>query len=120
MPTTNDVNEGALGQFQVMMRRQPQLTLLQYNARTMYGCNKTAEFMKEKFDEDTLKYIQEVSREREILLKRTESGRLSNMLKIILLKRRLLKKSVQSMQSKKLPAFLRQNLNLTRRKKGQS
>ena len=32
MPTINDVNEGALGQFQVMMWRQPQLTLLQYNA----------------------------------------------------------------------------------------
>ena len=27
MPTTNDVNEGALGQFQVMMQCQPQLTL---------------------------------------------------------------------------------------------
>ncbi len=32
MPSTNDVNEGALGQFRVMIRRQPQLTLLQYNA----------------------------------------------------------------------------------------
>ena len=65
MPTTNDVNEGALGQFRVMIRRQPQLTLLQYNARTMYARNKTAEFMKERFDEDTLKYIREVSRERD-------------------------------------------------------
>ena len=65
MPTTNDVNEGALGQFRVMMRRQPQLTLLQFNARTMYGRNKTADFMKENFGEDTLKYIREVSRERD-------------------------------------------------------
>ena len=48
-----------------MIRRQPQLTLLQYNARTMYARNKTAEFMKERFDEDTLKYIREVSRERD-------------------------------------------------------
>ena len=65
MPTKNDVNEGVLGQFWVMMRCQPQLTLLQYNAWTMYACNKTAEFMKERFDKDTLKYIWEVSWERD-------------------------------------------------------
>ncbi|KAF8804783.1 hypothetical protein BYT27DRAFT_7106262 [Phlegmacium glaucopus] len=36
MPATNDVNEGALGSFWVLMRRQPQLTLLGHNALTMY------------------------------------------------------------------------------------
>ena len=84
------------------MWRQPQLTLLQvqYNAHTMYACNKTAEFMKEILMKIHLN-IFEKSQEREILLKRTESSRLSNMLKKILLKRRLLKKSVQRMQLKK-------------------
>ncbi|KDR70414.1 hypothetical protein GALMADRAFT_214510 [Galerina marginata CBS 339.88] len=63
MPTTNDVNEGALGQFRVMMRRQPQLTLLQYNARTMFSRNNTAAFMDAMFSEDTHKYIRELARE---------------------------------------------------------
>ena len=36
MPPTNDVNETALGSFCVMMWRQPQLTLLQYNAQAMF------------------------------------------------------------------------------------
>lgn len=62
MPTTNDMNEGALGQFRVMMRRQPQLTLLQYNARTMFSRNKTAEFMAAMFSEDTHKYVRELAR----------------------------------------------------------
>ena len=62
MPTTNDVNEGALGQFRVMIRRQPQLTLLQYNARTMFSHNNTAAFMDAMFSEDTHKYIRELAR----------------------------------------------------------
>ena len=62
MPTTNDINEGALGQFRVMIRRQPQLTLLQYNARTMFSRNKTATFMDEMFSEDTHKYIRDLAR----------------------------------------------------------
>src|SRR6266446_9018538 len=41
MPTTNDVNEGALGQFCVMIRHQPQLTLPGHNAIAMYFCNDT-------------------------------------------------------------------------------
>ena len=57
MPTTNDVNEGALGQFHVMIRCQPQLTLLQYNAWTMFSHNNTAEFMDAMFSKDTHKYI---------------------------------------------------------------
>jgi hypothetical protein len=35
MPPTNDANEGALGAFRVLMRRQPQLSLLQYNAQAI-------------------------------------------------------------------------------------
>jgi len=62
MATTNDVNEGALGQFRVMIRRQPQLTLLQYNARTMFSRNNTAAFMDAMFSEDTHKYIRELAR----------------------------------------------------------
>ncbi|KAF8800549.1 hypothetical protein BYT27DRAFT_7245559 [Phlegmacium glaucopus] len=47
MPSTNDINEGALGSFHVLMRRQPQLTLLQYNAQTMFFWNNTGAFMNE-------------------------------------------------------------------------
>ena len=64
MPPTNDHNEGALGSFRVMMLRQPQLTLLQYNARAMFKRNNTAEFMDEKFSEKTHQYIRELAREK--------------------------------------------------------
>lgn len=49
LPTTNDVNEGALGSFCVLMRRQPQLTVLQYNAQAMFHHNETQAFMEAKF-----------------------------------------------------------------------
>ena len=64
MPTTNDVNEGALGSFRVMIRQQPQLTLLQYNARAMFNRNNTAKFMEEKFSDNTHQYIRELAREK--------------------------------------------------------
>jgi hypothetical protein len=46
MLPTNDINEGALGSFRVMMRRQPQLTLVGYNAQAMFFHNNTEAFMK--------------------------------------------------------------------------
>ncbi|TEB34020.1 hypothetical protein FA13DRAFT_1828042, partial [Coprinellus micaceus] len=49
MLPTNDINEGALGLFRVMMRRQPQLSLSVQNARAMYFCNETQAFMKQYF-----------------------------------------------------------------------
>ena len=64
MPPTNDVNEGALGSFRVMMRRQPQLTLLQYNAQAMFKKNNTAEFMDDKFSENTHQYVRELAHEK--------------------------------------------------------
>ena len=45
MPATNDVNEGALGSFRVLMRQQPQLTLLGHNALAMFFQNDTEAFM---------------------------------------------------------------------------
>ncbi|TFK17392.1 hypothetical protein FA15DRAFT_710848 [Coprinopsis marcescibilis] len=48
---TNDVNEGALGSFCLMMQRQPQLSLLGYNSQRMYFHNETAEFMQKFFVE---------------------------------------------------------------------
>jgi hypothetical protein len=65
MPSTNDINEGALGSFRVLMRRQPQLTLLQYNAQTMFFWNNTGAFMNEMFSDTTHQYIRAVSRERD-------------------------------------------------------
>ncbi|KAF8804887.1 hypothetical protein BYT27DRAFT_7225149 [Phlegmacium glaucopus] len=51
MPATNDVNEGALGSFRVLLRRQPQLTQQGYNALSMFFRNDTEAFMKAKFTE---------------------------------------------------------------------
>ncbi|KAF8809251.1 hypothetical protein BYT27DRAFT_7232351 [Phlegmacium glaucopus] len=65
MPSTNDINEGALGSFCVLMQRQPQLTLLQYNAQTMFFQNNTGAFMNEMFSDTTHQYIRAVSRERD-------------------------------------------------------
>ena len=63
MPPTNDVNEGALGSFRVLMRKQPLLTLLQYNAQAMFAQNNTRAFMKKKLGPDDLKYIYKMARE---------------------------------------------------------
>jgi hypothetical protein len=78
MPSTNDVNEGALGQFRVMICRQPQLTLLQYNACTMFARNNTAAFMDEMFTEDTHKYVRELARQKDT----SEKDRLMDIVKL--------------------------------------
>ena len=61
MPPTNDANEGALGAFRVLMRKQPWLILLQYNAQAMYHRNKTHEFMQRKFHAEDYKYIHKLA-----------------------------------------------------------
>ncbi|KAF8803896.1 hypothetical protein BYT27DRAFT_7225810 [Phlegmacium glaucopus] len=51
MLATNDVNEGALGSFHVLLCHQPQLTQQGYNALSMFFQNDTEAFMKAKFTE---------------------------------------------------------------------
>jgi hypothetical protein len=64
MLPTNDINEGALGSFRVMMRRQPQLTLIGYNAQAMFFHNNTEAFMKKYFVEpEDYKFIHAAARE---------------------------------------------------------
>ena len=63
MPATNDVNEGALGAFRVLMRRQPQLTLLHYNALAMFDKNKTQDFIDKFFTNPDHKYTHKLARE---------------------------------------------------------
>ena len=64
MPPTNDVNEGALGSFRVLMRRQPQLTVLQYNAQAMFFHNNTQAFMDTKLTElEDQQFIHKLARE---------------------------------------------------------
>ncbi len=64
MPATNDENEGALGSFRVLMRRQPQLTLLSHNALSMFFRNNTRAFMAAKFtEEEDYQYIHRLARE---------------------------------------------------------
>lgn len=67
MPATNDVNEGALGSFRVLMRRQPQLTLLGHNALAMYFRNDTEAFMAEKFTEkEDYQYLHALGRQPQV------------------------------------------------------
>jgi hypothetical protein len=63
LPTTNDVNEGALGSFRVLMRRQPQLTVLHYNAQAIFNHNETQAFMNAKFStHEDYKFLHEEAR----------------------------------------------------------
>ena len=63
MPATNDENEGLLGSFQHLMHYQLQLTLLSYNALTVFFCNNTQAFMAEKFTEEDYCYICKLAQE---------------------------------------------------------
>ncbi|KIM74390.1 hypothetical protein PILCRDRAFT_92576 [Piloderma croceum F 1598] len=50
MPTTNDANEGALGDFRVAKCKWPNLTLAQYNSHKMYARNNTGKYILQSFD----------------------------------------------------------------------
>lgn len=64
MPATNDENEGALGLFRLLMRRQPHLSLLSHNAMTMFFRNNTEAFMAAKFTEkEDFQYLHMLGRE---------------------------------------------------------
>ena len=49
MPTTNDANEGALGEYRCAMRKAPRLTLHHYNSMTTYRRNRTSAYMRRHF-----------------------------------------------------------------------
>ena len=66
MPPTNDVNEGALGSFRVLMRRQPHLTLLQYNAQAMFHQNETQAFMETNFQPEDYQYVHKKARQADV------------------------------------------------------
>ena len=70
MPRTNDVNEGALGSFRGLMRRQPCLSLLQYNAQAMYFLNNTPAFMQSFFKDEDYQNIHKLARDADGLEKR--------------------------------------------------
>ena len=57
MPATNDINEGVLGAFKVLMGKQPQLTLLHYNFLAMFFHNNTETFVKKKSQHEDFKYL---------------------------------------------------------------
>lgn len=64
MPATNDENEGALGLFRLLMRRQPHLSLLSHNAMAMFFQNNTEAFMAAKFTEkEDFQYLHMLGRE---------------------------------------------------------
>jgi hypothetical protein len=57
LPATNDANEGALGSFCVLMQTQPQLTVINYNAITMFERNNTQAFMDAMFEDIDHQFI---------------------------------------------------------------
>jgi hypothetical protein len=61
VPTTNDVNEGALGDLRVWKRKAPSMTLLHFNSRKMYKRNNTKEFM-EVLPSEVNKFIRKSAR----------------------------------------------------------
>ena len=62
MPAANDENEGLLGSFRHLMHYQPQLTLLSYNALSMFFHNNTQAFMAAKFtEEEDYQYIRKLA-----------------------------------------------------------
>ncbi|TFK16880.1 hypothetical protein FA15DRAFT_739248, partial [Coprinopsis marcescibilis] len=64
MAPTNDVNEGTLGAFQLMMCKQPQLSLLGYNLQAMYFHNDTAAFIKHCFVKpEDFKFLHKMAQE---------------------------------------------------------
>ena len=63
MPATNDLNEGALGSYQVFMRYKPWTTLHKFNAQAMYRRNNTQEFMEKEFTEDDHKFVMRKAQE---------------------------------------------------------
>jgi hypothetical protein len=50
MPTTNDANKDAFGEFRVAKRKWPNLTLVQYNSRKMYARNNTGKYILQSFN----------------------------------------------------------------------
>ncbi|KAH8094872.1 hypothetical protein BXZ70DRAFT_1009820 [Cristinia sonorae] len=59
---TNDINEGALGQFRVGMRHCPAIGLRKFNARTMYKMNGTRAYV-DDLDPLDRKYLRVVARD---------------------------------------------------------
>ena len=62
MPTTNDINKGALGAYRIQMRAKPTTTLLNYNAHAVCERNDTLVFMATMFTDDDYAYIRKVAR----------------------------------------------------------
>ncbi|KAF8951787.1 hypothetical protein BDZ97DRAFT_1778312 [Flammula alnicola] len=62
MPATNDVNEGALGGYRVVIRGKPSMTLHQYNAMAMFQRNNTQDYMDVVFTEADHLYVMREAR----------------------------------------------------------
>ncbi|KIM89184.1 hypothetical protein PILCRDRAFT_2457 [Piloderma croceum F 1598] len=63
MKTTNDDNEGALGEARRASQHAPNMTLNQHNARTMYRKNNTVAFIQTCLGPEDLKYLRRRARE---------------------------------------------------------
>src|ERR1700722_17118760 len=57
MPSTNDVNEGALGAVKSYLQRNPNTTMHYYNALAMFKFNETATFVQDVFVAEDYAYV---------------------------------------------------------------
>ena len=57
MPSTNDVNEGALGAVKSYLRRNPNATMHYYNVLAMFKFNETAKFVQDVFVTEDYAYV---------------------------------------------------------------
>ena len=65
MPSTNDVNEGALGAVKSYLQRNPNATMHYYNALAMFKFNETAKFVQDVFVAEDYAYVRKEARKRD-------------------------------------------------------
>jgi hypothetical protein len=62
IPATNDHNEGALGSLRQTWRHAPNMTIGQYNARTLYKLNNTSSFVRSVLGPQDKKFLRQEAR----------------------------------------------------------
>ncbi|KAJ3505373.1 hypothetical protein NMY22_g17609 [Coprinellus aureogranulatus] len=66
LPSTNDVNEGALGKLRLNKRLRPNQTLQAFNSRQLYVWNKTATFTDSVLKPEDHQYARHLARKRQV------------------------------------------------------
>ncbi|KAF8592454.1 hypothetical protein K439DRAFT_1610258 [Ramaria rubella] len=85
MPTTNDVNKGALGSYQVAMRCYPNISQHQFNARTCYKRNHTSSYIQASLKGPDRKYLRQQARnlDGQILEKKAKASKVAAVIPVM-------------------------------------